>query len=250
MAPSPQVGVYGRARRRIVVMGGIFAERFKTPGSEALVAQDNFIALLLRNGDITDEQLQQAIHSYCRNPQDYAWMLRCRHAVLDKADKVFFVRHGRYPTKNADFPLNGHYYEICRTLQYDPDCFDEELKKLAWDAEGSPRIVQTLPKVLEEVQHVMSKKGNAWAFALILLASLASAIAAAALIAGDSTRSFRPISLITGLCWMILLVCGLIATWPRSLWTNIVNHTCSECGGQLDSGSSHDSCPHCRIRFR
>ena len=249
MAPSPQVGVHGRARRRIVVMGGIFAERFKAPGSEILVAQDKFLALLLRNGEITDEQLQQAIDSYRRNPQDYAWMLRFRHAVLDKADKVFFVRHGRYPTKNADFPLNGHYYEICRTLHYDPQCFDEELKKLAWDVEGNPRIVQALPKVLKEVQHVTSRKGNAWAFALILLASLISAIAAAALIAGGSMRNFRPIGLIAGLCWMILLVCGLIATRPRSLWTNIDNYTCSECGGQLDSGSQ-DACPNCHIRFR
>jgi len=249
MAPSPQVGVHGRARRRIVVMGGIFAERFRAPGSEALVAQDNFIALLLRNGDITNEQLQQAIESYCRNPQDYAWMLRCRHAILDKADKVFFVHHGRHPTESADFPLNGHYYEICRTLQYDPDCFDEELKKLAWDAQGNPRIVQSQPKVVEEVQHVESKKGNLWAFALILLASLASVIAAAALIADGSAPTLRPAGLVPGLSWIALLVCALIATRPRSHWTRIVNYTCSECGGQLDSGS-YDSCPNCRIRFR
>mgnify|MGYP001141607697 CR=1 FL=1 len=249
MAPSPQVGVHGRARRRIVVMGGIFAERFKTPGSEALVAQDNFIALLLRNGDITTDQLQQAIHSYCRNPQDYAWMLRCRHAILDKADKVFFVRRGRFPTESADFPLNGPYYEICRTLQYDPDCFDDEVKKLAWDAEGNPRIVEASPKVLEEVQQVESRKGNLWAFALILLATLATAIAAAALIAAGSTSDLYRAGLVPGLCCIALLVCALIATRPRSHWTRVVNYTCSECGGQLDPGS-HDSCPNCRIRFR
>lgn len=249
MAPSPQVGVHGRARRRIVVMGGIFAERFRTPGSEALVAQDNFIALLLRNGDITNEQLQQAIESYRRNPQDYAWMLRCRHAILDKADKVFFVRHGRQPTESADFPLNGPYYEVCRTLQYDPDCYEEELKKLAWDAQGNPRIVQVSPKVVEEVQHVESKKGNVWAFALILLASLASVIAAAALIADSSAPNLRPAGLVPGLSWITLLVCALIATRPRSRWTRIVHYTCSECGGQLDSGP-YDSCPNCRIRFR
>lgn len=249
MAPSPQVWVHGRARRRIVAMGGIFAERYNAPGSEVLVAQDKFLALLLRNGMITDEQLRQAIDAYRRNPQDYAWMLRFRHATLDKAEKVFFVRQGRYPTENADFPLNGDYYEICRTLHYDPQCFDEELKKLAWDVEGNPRIVQAPPKVLEEVQRVTTRKGNAWAFALILFAGLASAIAVPLLITSGLVRDLRLVSFVAGLCWMILLTCGLIATRPRSLWTNIITYTCSECGGQLDSGSQ-DACPNCHIRFR
>ena len=249
MAPSPQVWVHGRARRRIVAMGGIFAERFGAPGSKELAAQDTFLAVLLRNGVITDEQLGQAIEAYRRNPKDYAWMLRYRHAELDKAEKVFFVRNGRYPTENADFPLNGDYYEICRTLHYDPQHFDEELKKLTWDAEGKPRIVETPPRVLEDVQRVTTRKGNARAFAPILFASLASAIAVPLLIISSPVRDLGPAGLVAGLCWMALLACALIATRPRRFETNVANYTCSVCHGQLDSGA-HESCPNCHIRFR
>ncbi len=232
-----------------MALGGIFAERFKSPGGEMLVSQDKFLGLLLRNGALTNEQLQRAIDSYRRDPQDYAWMLRVRHATLDKADSVFFVRYGRYPTENNDFPLNGNYYQICRTLHYDPDCFDEELEKLAWDVEGNPRIVQAPPRVLEEVQHVTSKKGNAWAFALTLLTSLASAVAIPVLITSGPMRDLLPASLAASICWIILLACGLMATRPRQLETTIVNRACNQCGGQLNPGHSDDSCPSCGIRF-
>jgi len=86
-----QAGVHGRARRRIVAIGGLFAERFNSPDSDILVSQDKFLALLLRNAAITEQQLRQAIDSYRRHPQDYAWILRFRHTTLDKAEHVFFA---------------------------------------------------------------------------------------------------------------------------------------------------------------
>ena len=249
MARSAQAGVHGRARRHIVAMGGLFAERFNSPGSANLVSQDRFLALLLRNGAITEEQLREAIESYRHDPQDYAWILRLRHATLDKADKVFFVRHGRFPTENNDFAVNGGYHQICQTLQYDPDCFDEELKKLAWDVEGNPRIVKILPKVLEATQKEMSEKGNAWAFALILLVSLVSAMALPLLTAYVPTPNLLSVALAVGICWTILLACSLIATRPRQLETSIVHHSCSECHSQLDSVQSVSYCPNCGVRF-
>ena len=249
MAHAVQAGVHGRARRHIVAMGGVFAERFNSPGSGNLVSRDRFLALLLRNGEITEEQLREAIDSYRHEPQHYAWILRLRHTTLDKADKVFFVRYGRFPTDNNDFALNGGYYQICQTLQYAPDCFDEELRKLAWDVEGNPRIVEKLAKVLEATQKETSEQGNALAFTLILIANLASAIALPLLITNAPMSNLLPAVLVVGICWMILLACGLIATRPRRFETRIVHRSCSECRRQLDSVRSVDYCPNCGMRF-
>jgi hypothetical protein len=249
MARSAQVGVHGRARRHIVAIGGLFAERFNSSDSDMLVSQDRFLALLLRNAKITEEQLQRAIDSYRRHPQDYAWILRFRHTTLDTADHVFFVRHGRFPTEDNDFLANGDYFQICRTLQCDPACFDEELKTLAWDVQGNPRLVETLPKVLAAVQQVTSPKGSPTAFALILFLSLASAIALPLLIANAPMSNLLPVVLAVGMCWVILLACGLIAAWPRQFERSIVRHSCSECHGDLDTVPSARYCPHCGVRF-
>ena len=249
MARSVQAGVHGRTRRHIVAMGGVFAERFKSPGSDDLVSQDRFLALLARNGMITEEQLRRAIDSYRHDPHHYAWILRLRHTTLDKADKVFFVRYGRFPTKNDDFPVNGNYHQICQTLQCNPDCLDEEVRRLAWDVEGNPRIVAAPPKVLEAVQQVTSKKRNAPAFTLILLVSLASAIAFPLLITYAPMPNLLPAVLAVGIGWMMLLACGLIATRPRRFETSVVHHSCSECRRELDSVRPVDYCPHCGIRF-
>jgi hypothetical protein len=230
-------------------MGGLFAERFKPISSDILVSQDRFLALLLRNGAITAEQLRTAIDSYRRHPQDYAWMLRLRHATLDKADHVFFVRYGRFPTEDNDFPINSNYYQICRALQYDPDCFDEELKKLIWDVEGNPRVVEAPPKVLEAVERVTSKKGNAPGFILILVLGLASAIALPMLIANAPTPDLVPAVVAVGFCWMMLLICGLIATRPRQVKTSIVRHSCSACRSHLDGIRWVNHCPTCGVRF-
>ena len=249
MARSAQAGVHGRARRRIVAIGGLFAERFNSPDNDFLISQDKFLALLLRNAAITKEQCQRAIDSYRQHPEDYAWILQFRHTILDKAENTFFVRYGRFPTENADFPVNGNYYQICRTLQYDPHCFDEELKKLTWDVEGRPRVVETPSKVVEMVEQIASKKGNALAFSVVLLISLASATALLLLIANASMPSLLPAVLPAGICWAVLLACGLIATRPRQVETSIVHHLCSECRSQLDSVPLVKCCPNCGVRF-
>lgn len=249
MARSTQAGVHGRARRRIVAMGGLFAERFKPINSDVLVSQDRFLALLLRNGAITSEQLRAAIDSYRRHPQDYAWMLRLRHATLDKADHVFLARYGRFPTEDSDFPVNSNYYQICRALQYDPECFDEDLQKLVWDAEGKPRVVRGPARVVEAVDRVTAKKGNRPGFILILVIGVASAIALPLLIAGGRTPDLVPAAVVVGLCWMILLACGLIATRPRHVKTRVVRHSCSACRSQLDGARLGNHCPTCGVPF-
>lgn len=249
MARSVQAGVHGRTRRHIVAMGGLFAERFNSPSSDILVSQDKFLALLLRNGAITEEQLREAIDSYRHDPQYYAWILRLKHTTLDKADKVFFVRNGRFPTTNKDFSVNGDYHQICRALQCTSDGFDEELKKLAWDVEGNPRIVEAPPTVVEAVQQVTSEKGNASAFMLILLISLASAIALPLVGTNTPMPNLQAAVLAGSICWMILLACGLIATRPRRFEATRVHYSCSECRHQLDSIRSVNYCPHCGIRF-
>jgi len=249
MARSVQAGIHGRTRRRIVAMGGLFGERFHSPGRNSLIVQDKFLAVLLRNGAITEEQIQQAIESYRRCPEDFAWLLRHRHTTLDKADKIFFVRHDRFPTENADFFLKGDYHDICQTLHYDPDCFDEELKQLGWDIAGNPRVVTAPPEVIETVRRENSKKGNTLAFALVLLVTLASAMALPVLITVVPTVDVLSPLFVVAIGWAICLACGLIVTRPRQSLTSTVCHSCSECGGQFDAATPVNYCPQCGIRF-
>ncbi len=249
MVHVARVGVHGRARRHIIAMGGLFAERFNSPNSDFRVSQDRFLTLLLRNAAITEEQLRRMIDSYRRCPEDYGWILRCTHTTLDKADRLFFVRHGRFPTEEDDFLVNGKYYQICRTLQYNRDCFNEELRKLAWDVEGNPRIVESPPKVLESIQPVISKKGNRPAFTLMLLVSLASVVVLLWLITHAPVPGLLPAVLPVGICWVMLLAWGVTATRPRQFERSILRHSCSECCRQLDSVPSARYCPHCGIRF-
>jgi len=249
MARSVQAGIHGRTRRRIVAMGGLFGERFNSPGRDSLIAQDKFLAVLLRNGAITEEQIQQAIDAYRRCPEDFAWLLRHRHTTLDKADKIFFVRHERFPTESPDFFLKGDYHEICQTLHYDPDCFDEELERLGWDIAGNPRVVTAPPRVIESVRQESSKKGNPWAFALVLLVTLGSAMALPLLM--TAVPMVDPLSplFVVAIGWAICLACGLMATRPRQGMTSTVYHSCSECGGQFDAATPVNYCPQCGIRF-
>jgi len=146
--------------------------------------------------------------------------------------------------------VNGNYYQICQTLQYDPDAFDEELKKLARDVEGDPRMVARPPKVLAAVQQVASEKGNRPVFALILFISLASAIALPLLIANAAVQHHLPAGLAVGICWVVLLACGLIVAWPRQFDRSIIRHSCSECHSDLDAVPSARYCPHCGVRFQ
>lgn len=249
MARSAQTGVHGRTRKHIVAMGGLFAERFDSTSRDVLVSQDKFLALLLRNGAITEEQLRRAIDSYRRCPQDYAWILQLRHVILDKADKVFFVLYGRFPTENSDFFVHSQYYEICRNLQLDPDSYDRELRKLAWDRDGKPRIVEAPPEVVEAARKTTSKKGDRWSFILILLVSLASAVAVPLWIAKTPMPYPGAAVLAAGLCWLLFLAGGLIVNRPRSFETEMIDYSCSECHGPLGSTRPADHCPHCGIRF-
>ena len=100
----------------------------------------SFLSLLLRNGVMTEEQLRRAIESFRHDPHHYAWILRLRHTTLDKADKVFFVRSGRFPTQNDDFPVNGNYYQICQTLQCNPDCLDEPRPQFFFESFGDSAL--------------------------------------------------------------------------------------------------------------
>jgi hypothetical protein len=231
-------------------LGGLFAERFKSSGRDILVSQNRFLTLLLRNGTFTEEQLRQAIESYRRYPQDYAWILRLKHEILDRADNVFFVRYGRFPTENSDFHANGDYYQICHNLQCAPDCYDEELRKLAWDVEGNPRLVEAPPKVLEVVLKVASEKGSAKAFVVILLVSLVSAIALPPLIGNAASSGLLPMVAAAGIGWMIALACALMATRPRRSEKSVVRYSCSECRSQLEAVRPVYHCPSCGVRFQ
>jgi hypothetical protein len=221
MARSAQTGFHGRARRHIIAMGGLFAERFKSPNRDILVSQNKFLALLLRNAALTEEQLGQTIDSYCCHPQDYAWLLRFRHTTLDKADAVFFARHGRFPTESNDFLPNGDYSQICRTLDSHRDFFDEELGKLGGDGEESSHLREA-PPVRAPIRQATAAKGSKPVFTLILFLSVASVLAFPLLIANALLPDLRLAGLAVGIGWALFLACGLIATRPRQFETSII----------------------------
>jgi hypothetical protein len=223
MAQSAQTGFHGRARRHIIAMGGLFAERFKSPNRDVLVSQNKFLALLLRNAALTEEQLRETIDSYCRHPQDYAWLLRFRHTTLDKADAVFLARRGRCPTESTDFLPNGDYSQICRTLDSHPDFFDEQLRKPAGDGEDSSHLTET-PPVPAPVRQATAAKGSKPVFTLILFLSVASVLAFPLLIANALLPDLRLAALAVGIGWAMFLACGLIATRPRQFETSIIRH--------------------------
>ena len=117
MAILPEMSAHGRMRQRIVAIS-------RTRASRRRMARDRYLRSLVHSGAITSNDLDSAIDACSKALSEFTWLIKVDDAVLGRADRVFLVRHGRFPVDDNDFRLNGDYYRICRSLQYDPHYYD------------------------------------------------------------------------------------------------------------------------------
>lgn len=251
MAKVSQVGIHGRMRRRIVAIGRARTSWIVPLRSRRNISKDKYLHALLQSGAITPDQLDTAVRSYDKAPSEFAWMSDVGDAVLDKADRVFLARHGRFPTEDADFRLNGNYHRICRSLQHDWYYYDHQLERPHTDDKDEPSMRQTEPAgMLEEVQGVPHSKGSLWAFGLVLAGGFVSApILGVVIVKAFPGRAAGPAFLI-GAAWLAVLVGGLALTLPRQSERKFKIRRCSKCGTQFSSEYMPKSCPNCGAVFR
>jgi len=214
MAIAPETSAYGRMRKRIVAVkranrkGGVLARERNS------FAKDKALRVLLQNGAITQQQLKNAISAFAKAPSDFSWLATVDEALLEKADRVFFVSHGRYPDKNADFRLNGDYYRISRSLQYDPHYYDGQLDTIS-------RVnQQDVPAPAGEPAAFTSeglKKTGIWAFGAVLVLGFCSAPLLGILIVTFFPNRTLTAGLLLGSLWLAILVGALVRTLPRRL---------------------------------
>jgi hypothetical protein len=216
MTKASQVGIYGRMRRRIVAVGQARTNWILPLRSGRSISKDKYLRALLRSGAITPDELDTAIRGYNKAPSEFAWMSDVDNAVLDRADRVFLARHGRFPTEDADFRRNGTYHRICRSLQHDWYYYDHQLERPHRDDEDEPSMRQKEPAgMLEEVQGVPQSKGSLWAFGLVLAGGFVSAPILGAVIAKAFPGRAAGPAFFIGAVWLALLVGGLALTLPR-----------------------------------
>jgi hypothetical protein len=241
-----QVGTHGRMRQHIVAVGGIQqASRGEIP-----VTKDPFLRVLVRRGVVTRKRLEQAVQGYNKMPAKYGWIVGVKQPMLDRADCAFLAEFGRFPTEDADFEMNGTYHRVCRGLDYDWHYYDKHLAKLRWDDQGNP-YVRPLDetRAVGEVREFEVKRGNGWAFALVLAAGLVGGPVIAAAIARNVSQDGLSAAFVFGIVW-VLCFAGLLAlTLPRRQMRKRTLHKCGRCGRELVSGRSVFGCPICGLLF-
>jgi hypothetical protein len=177
-------------------------------------------------------------------------MANVHQAVLERADCVFLAEYRRFPTEDADFQLNGTYHKICRGLEYNWHYYDDKLEELQRDESGNPRIrSDESVRVQQKHRNVEIRRGNAWAFGLVLVAGLAGGPILAAAIARGVSHSLGPMISVFAALW-VLSFAGLGAlTLPRRIWRRDIVFTCGRCGGELGFGRTWTGCPTCGVLF-
>ncbi|RPJ23130.1 MAG: hypothetical protein EHM35_17580, partial [Planctomycetaceae bacterium] len=192
MAILPEMLAHGRMRQRIVAIS-------RTQASRRRIARDNYLRSLVPSGAITSNDLDSAIDACGNALSEFTWLTKVDDAVLGRADRVFLVRNGRFPVDNSDFRLNGDYYRICRSLQFDPHYYDPQLEQLPQALEAqrtasqvgdpdlcirpsTPEAAFTSLSTLDAAHtkpsataRVAVKRGNAWAFVGVLAIGLVTA---------------------------------------------------------------------------
>ncbi len=241
-----QVGIHGRMRQHIVAVGGVRPD----PHRGIPVMKDPFLRVLVRQGLVTREQLGQAVQGCSRAPSRYGWIITYEQPLLDRADWAFLAEFGRFPTEDADFEMNGTYHRVCRGLEYDWHYYDKQLATLHWDKEGHP-YVRPIDgtRAVEEVREFEVKRGNGWAFALVLAAGLSGGPILAAAIARNVSQDALSAAVVFGVVW-VLGFAGLLAlTLPGRRMCKRTLHKCGKCGRELTAGHQVFGCPICGLLF-
>lgn len=251
MEPSSKlIGIHGRLRQHITAAGGGRGGRVSESRGRKAVGRDKFLQVHLRNGTLSDGEIHGAVEAFNRDPYIYAWLRDVSEQVVDKADGVFFVRYGRYPTTDADFKLNGHYHRICKSIQYDSHHHDAELSRLRLDENGSPYVVGAeLAGILRDVEQVTTRCGSAiWSIVFGVLALIGGALLTIHIVYQVPAEP----SVVIGLCgvvWILLCLSGLVTALPRCREKRREVSMCSKCHKELEPSSTPHRCPHCDVAF-
>jgi len=216
MARVPETYAHGRVRQRIVAVGQSNAAQIDSAVSRKSLTRDKYLAPLLQSGTIVPKHLEEAIEAYRRAPSTFVWISEVDQEVLDKADYVFLAKYGRWPVKNDDFRLNGHYHKICRSLQHDWCYYDDQLKV---QQKANIKKLDSPPRdtaVGYEVATPPKKaRGNLWPFVSVLVVGLLSAPILGTVICRHFDRFSAPSKLLVAFVWLTFLAVALALTLPR-----------------------------------
>lgn len=214
MAIASEANAYGRMRKRIVAVGRANRKGGVLAHGRDSFAKDKSLRVLLQSGAITQQQLKSAISGFTKAPSDFSWLANIDEALLEKADRVFFVSHGRCPDKNADFRLNGDYHRISRSLQYDPHYYDGQLDEISRVGQEDVHAPAREPG---EFTSEGLKKTGIWAFSVVLMLGFCSAPLLGMLIVTFFPNRTLTAGLLLGGLWLAILVGALVRTLPRRL---------------------------------
>ena len=246
MGKVPQIGSRGSLRRQIVALdrlgeGRVHPER---------IARDRYLRRFVRRGIVTPEQLQEAITGCLAAPFRFTWMAKVDPAVLARADCVFLAEFGIFPLNDADFQLNGRYHLICRSLEHDWHYYDQQLKELCWDRDGTPYArLGGKVTVQEETLRVEQRVGNLWAFVAVLIAGLAGGPVLLNTLLHQGSGNVATALDIIAILWGVVFGGLLMLTIPRRVRRLDVVCRCTRCGQEQDPQQAKIGCRACGAAF-
>jgi len=196
-------------RQRIEAISG-------TRASRRHMARDRYLRRLVRSGAITQADLNNAIDGCSNALSQFTWLIGVEDTVLGCADCVFLVNHGRFPMDDSDFRLNGSYYRICRSLQFDPHYYDRQLEQLPEALQAQrPATSQAIRMKPLAGAGTAVKRGNTWAFVGVLTIGFVTAPILAMIITRWFPQAIVTAGLSIGGAWLCLLMGALALTLPR-----------------------------------
>lgn len=246
MAERLQTGYRGLVRQRIVALNGQGRRRL----DPSQVTRDRYLRGLVRRGAVTAEQLSRALEECARSPGNLGWLADVDETTLGRADCVFLAEYGRFPSEGADFEINGPYHRICRSLGYDWRYYDDQLAKLHWDGAGRPYArPEASVRALPDVQDREIRRGNGWAFGLVLavgaLGGPAGAMAALPHLPAEAMSGVWAL----GVVWGVGVAALLAGTWPRRTRYKSTVLRCGRCRRELTPVQAKVGCADCGVLF-
>ena len=135
----PLHGINGRLRQHIHGLGrhyavGRWSSRAKKP------TPDDFLNELIESGELTEAQLRALVDEVQSNYRPYSFLGKFSDRILDKADDVFWAKHGRNPHEHE---WRGEFRQICQRLKSHPRSYDDVLDRaVAAAAATAPSVSQ------------------------------------------------------------------------------------------------------------
>ena len=205
----------------------------------------------MRSGAVTAEQVHKALEECAKDPFERAVDGgRATRRILGRADCVFLAEYGRFPSESGDFEINGPYHRICRSLGYDWHYYDEQLARLHWDGAGRPYAKPEVSvRVEQDVRDCEIRKGNGWAFGLVLAVGLIGGPAAAVAALRNVPAEAASVVWVLGVVWVLCLAALLVSTQPRRTRYKGTVLRCGRCRQELTPGQARTGCTGCGALF-